>query len=259
MTVTGSKSALGLALVVALGAAPGPVRMTGEEAAAPEMPSFLLPAPLSGGQSDRMRQLFSAPVLNGGLLESMADENELASRRALIERQHALAVSLCALEAGAREQELMRLRRLQQRQLLRWMGVQERYEHMLAFRLHEELLGAEQLDQEGALLEARRVVRTLQQERQRLIAHSWQEFFGALEDRLDSEFCPAPPAAPSRLNCSGRLCTAAERTQADPEQMYREPEELLYLPYYVALYRFLRRLPPEIRARLVLAGSWARR
>ena len=139
MTVTGSKSALGLALVVALGAAPGPVRMTGEEAAAPEMPSFLLPAPLSGGQSDRMRQLFSAPVLNGGLLESMADENELASRRALIERQHALAVSLCALEAGAREQELMRLRRLQQRQLLRWMGVQERYEHMLAFRLHEAI------------------------------------------------------------------------------------------------------------------------
>ena len=217
--------------------------------------SFLLPAPvpLNAPESQFAREqslrIFSAPVLDPGAIETMAARHETTSREILAQRQADLIAAVCAFEPAERGAAIDAFEIRRQRQWTRWLTLQERYETSLKYRLsagvhRDDAAGQARL---ATLLQSRAPVQALQRERQKLISESYARLLTALKNQVEDE----PAAA-----CSTDLRPAPPRDvgpgkPAEPNDW--QPEEYLYLPYYLALYRFLNLLPPDQRAELLLA------
>ncbi|MEQ9363310.1 MAG: hypothetical protein RIF32_03650 [Leptospirales bacterium] len=224
--------------------------------------SFLLPAPFAptdaAGEFAREQslRLFSAPVLDPAAIEALAARYELRSRALLSERHAQLIQIVCKLEPARRRDAIQAYEIQRQRQWNRWLNLQQRYEASLKYRLsrdvHEDDAAA------GArlttLLGARAAVQALQRERQQLVSESYESLLATLGRRVpggpDADAACDAPIPPIRGNGGSEAATAAETGSAiAPGQ----PTEYLYLPYYLALYRFLSLLPPDQRSRLLLA------
>lgn len=119
------------------------------------------------------------------------------------------------------------MRILRRRQYVRWRSLQSRYEDSLRYQLvrgideHNPALVAE-LDR---LLQARKAVQLLQAERQLIVGRAYDQYLAQLAANLEDGCSPAPAVL---------------------------PREQLYLPYYLAQYRFLSLLTPERRSALLL-------
>jgi hypothetical protein len=202
--------------------------------------SFLLPAPvpLTGNQGEFERgqalRLFSAPVLDPLAIEGLASRYESRSREILRERRTRLIAYVCSLPVPERGPGIRGLEALRQDQWQRWQALQERYETSLRYRLkrgvHPDSAGdAAEL---ASLLRSREAVQALQAERQKLVMDSYGRLLNDLATAQAADaVCPPP------------LLAGADDL----------PDELLYLPYYLALYRFLQQMPAEKRAELLLS------
>ncbi|MCR9143353.1 MAG: hypothetical protein NXI24_13960 [bacterium] len=227
--------------------------------------SFLLPAPFSLNDSagefarEQSLRLFSAPVLDPGAIETLANRYEIKSREILAERQAQLTRVVCGLAPGQRRAAARSYEIQRQRQWNRWLNLQDRYESSLKYRLNRNVHPDDVAAQArlGTLLSAREAVRALQRERQQLITQSYERQLQALAERApggsDSEMpcdSPPPPAPGQEIPAGAPASTAeSDRGAIAPGQ----PAEFLYLPYYLALYRFLSLLPPDHRSELLLA------
>ena len=212
-----------------------------EEPERPQLPpfSFLLPAP--GGDPELTLRLFSAPVLNLARIEQVARQYEARSRALLLQRQAELVSDLCDQTSDAREERLGHWEDLQSRQFTHWKSYLANYESSLEYQLRKDR-NPDNPEDEGLIneaLEARETVTDLQVERQKLIQASWDQFFQQMRDWQDSgvDYCVGAPTD----------------SKTDRPAYEAQPRELLYLPYYISLYRFFRIFPPEERSRLILA------
>ncbi len=218
---------LGAALSCSSGPKPG--REEVQEEPLPSV-SMLLPSPLENearSEQERMLRLFSAPVLNLGLIEDAAETYEATSRKRIAERQADLAEHVCGLPGERREREIERLRILQRRQYARWRSLQARYEASLRYQLERDVdeHNPAQVAELDRILQARKAVQLLQAERQSLVGRAYDRYLANLAGGLENGCSPAPAVL---------------------------PREQLYRPYYLALYRFLSLMAPGQRSRLLL-------
>lgn len=221
--------------------------------------SFLLPAPFAlanpAGQFAREQslRLFSAPVLDPVAIEAMADRYEKRSRELLSERRARIVEYVCGLAPDKRPNALGRLEIRRQQQWNRWLNLQQRYETSLKYRLTENTHGDDAIAQARlmTLLASREAVQALQRERQQLVSESYGQLLETLVNR-------APAGPDADVPCDGPV-TNRTTNRGPPNQRTEnpihpgQPTEYLYLPYYLALYRFLSLLPPDDRSRLLLA------
>ncbi len=210
----------------------------GGEPSAPGLSPRFYPDPLategvspSGSplHRDHMVRLYSAPLLNQEKIERAALLFEERTRRALAEEMKQTHQALCGLPEEQRESELHRLGRELSRQKGAWNNIQRRFETMLAFRLKKGLME----EDFQRVQELRKPVITLQQERTALLTRSWRNYMDHLEQHFKGE-----------TGCSPLTEEEIRRFQ---------PLERLYLPLYLATFRFFDSLPTEFRLQLILS------
>ncbi len=205
--------------------------------------SFLLPAPIAADSgldpTSNLRgeslRLFSAPIIDPVRLETLAERYETRSRTELARRRAAVRAFLCARPPAEQAAAARALDIRRQRQWSRWLNLQNRYEQSLRYRLERDLhaddaIARARFDQ---LLNARTAVQALQRERQQLVVDSYGRLLAPFLAR-DPQACSAPPSTAN----SGPAIEIRER---------------LYLPTYLALYRFLNLLTAEERGALLLS------
>ncbi|MCB1318725.1 MAG: hypothetical protein KDK34_00645, partial [Leptospiraceae bacterium] len=178
--------------------------------------SYLLPAPAeTNSESNQLKELLSRPVLDPAPLEQLALEREAESRRLFAQRQQSLIAYICALPTDHRIERVRQLGMESRRQFHRWLAASERFQRSLTYHLNSMSATADSRRWQQPL----RTVETLRRERQASIQTGWQELF----QRLEADDC------------------------ADESIQPVLPVEQLYLPYYIALYRFFVDLPLETR------------
>lgn len=188
---------------------------------------FLLPSPDSK-ERDTLLKLFSAPLLSEELIYRKADLFENYSRSEMQKRRKVLLEELCKLPLKARKQRLSLWEEEKNRQLHNWAAIHAAYENSVEYQLQKRLSGKELNNAQIMRL----TVKKLQAERQMLIEKNWQNYFRRLTTDRNSRACSDPAEKTSILNI--------------------QPEERLYLPYYIALYEFYSYLPDFVRMEMII-------
>ncbi len=225
--------------------------------------SFLLPAPFTLTRTDnhfnreQSLRLFTAPVLDPAGIEALAARYERRSREQLTERRQTLIRFVCDLAPDSRTDAVRRLEIRRAQQWNRWLNLQERYEANLRYRLGRDVHADDAIAQArlNSLLSARETVRALQRERQQLISEYYGDLLETLKNRTpgggdEDTACDAPL---QNLSLESNTTRGTGATTTGGQLQAGQPTEYLYLPYYLALYRFLSLLRPEERARLLFA------
>ena len=188
---------------------------------------FLLPAPDSK-ERDTLLKLFSAPLLSEELIYKEADLFENYSQEEMQKKRKELLEELCKLPLNARKQRVSLWEEEKNRQRDNWAAVHAAYEDSVDYQLQKRLAGMELKNAQTM----RQTVKKLQTERQMLIEKNWQNYFNKLSTDRNGRTCSDP----------------AEKTSI----LDTQPDERLYLPYYIALYEFYSYLPDFDRMEMII-------
>ena len=185
---------------------------------------FLLPAPFTSDiKRNIMIDLFTAPLLDLTSIEKFAIKFEIMSRKLLIERKKKAVSTYCKEGSEGRSKLLENWKKTQKYQYQMWINTRNRFETSMAYYL-DMYIDKNVLPK---IMKLRNPIKSLQQERQTLIGKTWNNLFRRLKKK-SRKICKAN-------SFNGEL-----------------PREKLFLPYYIALYRFYRVLPSEKRIKLIL-------
>ena len=188
---------------------------------------FLLPSPDSK-ERETLLKLFSAPLLSEELIYKKAESFENYSRNEMQKRKKILFEEYCKLPLNIRRQRIVDWEKEKNRQKSNWASTHATFEASVEYQLQKRLAGIEL----KSARTKRQTVKKLQLERQMLVEKNWRDYFEKLNTGRYDRGCSDPAEKNSILNI--------------------QPEERLYLPYYIALYEFYSYLPDFVRMEMII-------
>ncbi|MDH5654824.1 MAG: hypothetical protein OEZ34_02880 [Spirochaetia bacterium] len=186
---------------------------------------FLLPPPVTD-QSEVMLRLFTAPVVDGFLLEEKAEKYEKHSKMSLQKNYNVLQGILCSLNPEERKSAILYYEEQNRREFQIWKEIMVLYDKNIDFWLDSNLKESPYRSLLSEWKERYSTVSELRLERQTLVMKAWKRFFKSARKK---KFC-----------------------ESDLKKSGPEITEKLYLPLYIALYRFFEPIPADYRNDLIL-------
>ena len=187
---------------------------------------FLLPSPVSQDSSEMVR-LFTAPVIDGYILEEKANSFEKTTRSILNKKKNSVRQILCKKNETERADTILVYKDQIEREYAIWENLSKKYDQNIIFWLDSDLKNTPYRNLIKEWKDKYRIVSELRLERQTIIKTFWTDF---LRSSQKKQFCT--------MDAAGETA---------------EPREKLFLPLYIAMYRFYEGIPADFRNDLIVS------